>query len=103
MVSVDNNWSGAMLSLIYSDITPPGFAAPGTNFYPEFGCASASLAVTYKYVHYRYMYRRIPYIHIPFKSLAEYQAAVGLTYEPLTLTRVEDNPTVVGGNELEGR
>ena len=98
--SVDNNWSGAMLSLIYSDITPPGFAVPGTNFYPEFGCSSANLAITYKYVYYRYMYRRSTRIYIPFKSLAEYQAAVGLTYEPLTRTRVEDNPTVVSESEV---
>lgn len=30
-----------------------------------------------------------------FASMAEYEAAVGLTYEPLTLTRVEDNPTIM--------
>ncbi len=34
-------------------------------------------------------------ISAAFGSIAEYEAAVGLTYEPLTLTRVEDNPTIV--------
>ncbi len=34
-------------------------------------------------------------LYVDFGSMAEYEAAVGLTYEPLTLTRVEDNPTIV--------
>lgn len=33
--------------------------------------------------------------YFDFASMAEYEAAVGLTYEPLTLTRVEDNPTIM--------
>lgn len=39
---------------------------------------------------------------IPFKNISEYNAAVGLTYEPITLTRVEDIPTVVSSKDIGG-
>lgn len=94
------------LTLSNYDGYPLGFSfawtsirAPDSSY--EFGVAVASVYVKYKSGKSAYAFRRITTsATVPFVSLAEYQAAVGLTYEPLTLTRVEDNPTVVSGKDI---
>lgn len=85
---------------------PLGFAfawtsirAPDGSY--EFGAAVISIYVKCKDGKSTYAFRSTASATIPFASLAEYQAAVGLTYEPLTLTEVVDNPTVVSGKEAE--
>lgn len=84
----------AGLALVWDFIIPPS-----ANY--EFGYANCKVFARCKMSATAYNLRMfINNLIVPFASLAEYQAAVGLTYEPLTLTRVEDNPTVVSGKEV---
>ncbi|MDE7233596.1 MAG: hypothetical protein K2N29_00880 [Ruminiclostridium sp.] len=96
-------WSGIGLALEWCDIYPPNTVHNGRTY--ENGYSTVRFNVYWKsnanvannFIYERW-YNSNRYI-FPFSSISEYQAAVGLTYEPLTLTRVEDNPTVVSGKE----
>ncbi len=88
----------AEITMAWSEIYAPGAAYNGISF--ENGFVLASLG--YKYAPHSNgstYYRNVDFgnavYYIPFASKAEYNAAVGLTYEPLTLTEVRDDPTVV--------
>lgn len=70
-----------------SEAAPYGYAF--LEFYAVFKPTAAADANTSNFIS---GISRINYI---FASEAEYNAAVGLTYEPVTLTQVTDNPTVV--------
>ncbi len=82
------------LALLWSEIHPPGYAS-GSDTYP-YGCAACTFA--YKYgtsSGYKFdVYSGADFL-IGFASEAEYNAAVGLTYEPNTLTEVQDTITEV--------
>ncbi len=103
-----NGWSGVGLGIEWDSIFPPKSKLSDKMF--EFGYVKAYIYAVTKNVNdsntsnnYRYQAMRgynVAYIIMPFSSIDEYDAAVGLTYEPLTLTRVEDNPTVVSGKEV---
>lgn len=97
-----DHWSGIGLALEWSILYPPGYVNQGITY--ENGCAEGRINYFWKdkateervYARWRF---NSTYI-FPFASLAEYQAAVGLTCEPMTLTEVVDNPTVVSGSEV---
>lgn len=112
-VSVNNynSWSGFGIAIEWTRIDPPGYTFSNKIF--EHGCMRGHIYAVYdalvgtntnesdltsKYAATSH-YNQGEYL-IPFASLAEYEAAVGLTYEPLTLTRAEDNPTVVSGKDI---
>lgn len=101
-VTNQDHWSGFGLALEWLNLYPPGSVNNGVTF--ENGYATARFHYFWKsnfsqdYVYERWYINNV-YI-FPFASLAEYQAAVGLTYEPLTLTEVVDNPTVVSGKDI---
>ncbi len=100
----EDHWSGIGLLLEWLDIYPPGHTVGSKVF--ENGCAN----IRFHYIRksntniandqiYERVRMNTNYL-FPFATLAEYQAAVGLTYEPLTLTEVTDSPAVVSGSEV---
>jgi hypothetical protein len=82
------------LALLWGEIYPPGYVN-GSNTYP-YGCAACTFG--YKYgtdSGYKFeLYSGTDFL-IGFASEAEYNAAVGLTYEPNTLTEVQETITEV--------
>lgn len=97
-------WSGFGLVLDAVKISPPGAVYEGTPC--EFGFVNVrvwSIARIGEKISGGTKWYQLTWLvdgMIPFASLAEYQAAVGLTYEPLTLTEVVDNPTVVSDKDI---
>lgn len=81
-------------SFVWNSIHPPGYTSNGVVF--PYGCAICSYALKYKQnnVNFQFVVGS-PYFVIGFASQAEYNAAVGLTYEPNVLTQVNDTVTEV--------
>lgn len=111
------NWQGYGFSWVWDSIHPPNSVMiyPGLfdqSYTAEFGYVKARMVWIYRnhisdsdtsnQSKERYVlgYRDNPIFFFPFLSIDEYNAAVGLTYEPLTLTEVVDNPTVVSGKDI---
>ncbi|MDE6032128.1 MAG: hypothetical protein K2G32_10950, partial [Oscillospiraceae bacterium] len=88
--------------ITWDTIHSPGSVINNTTY--EFGAISGSLWLISAPTNRGDYYIRSPLgsgnFIIPFKNISEYNAAVGLTYEPLTLTEVADHPTVVSGSEV---
>lgn len=83
------------MTLVYYNIYPPGYSTGGKTF--TYGCASCGAIIRYKSSNNYYtFYVDSVCFYIGFASEAEYNAAVGLTYEPNTLTMIVDNKEVTG-------
>ena len=95
------NSSGAPngLTLVYGEIYAPGVVFNGYSSDTGFVVAYLGYKIA-PYSNGMIYDRRVTVntlwkFYIPFASLAEYNAAVGLTYEPNTLTNVEETITEV--------
>ena len=92
--------STARIMLTWTAIYPPGYTTK-YNQVCEFGCAHCTPVIVHSKnsatEHYQVTTlgnnNYLPYVQ--FVSEAEYNAAVGLTYEPLTLTEVQETTTEV--------
>lgn len=93
--------SFAALAIGWSNIYPPGYVTSVGEFECEFGCAHCNIFSVYTINNATSPYttagvgNAIYYPYIQFASEAEYNAAVGLTYEPLTLQQVNETVTEV--------
>ena len=93
--------STAALGLTWTAINPPGYTTPNGNQYCEFGCAHITPVIVYSRSNATTPYvvsnlnSAVYFPYIQFASEAEYNAAVGLTYEPNTLTQVNETTTIV--------
>ena len=84
--------------LLWTNIYPPGYVDANGVTYP-YGCVTCNMLRKYKSSATQYYLDNgnssINALNIGFASEAEYNAAVGLTYEPLTLTEVQETTTEV--------
>lgn len=84
------------VAFVWNTIHPPGYTTAGGVTYPY-----GSVVCTYAYkvkssnTEYRFYVQGGNFFNIGFASEAEYNAAVGLTYEPQTLTQVNETVTEV--------
>ncbi|MGN0619081.1 MAG: leucine-rich repeat protein [Ruminiclostridium sp.] len=83
------------IAFVWNSIQPPGYTANGVTY--PYGCAVCTFAYRAKTnsTNYQFSIMIGNYYCIGFGSEAEYNAAVGLTYEPYTLTNVEETITEV--------
>lgn len=89
-----NNF-GYGFALIRNSIYPPGYSSGGVTY--PYGCVSCTYAykVMSSPTRYQFYFQNATFFYIGFASEAEYNAAVGLTYEPQTLTQVNETVTEV--------
>ena len=81
-------------SFIWREIYPPGHTIDSQTF--PYGCALCTLVYKAKTSSASYQFQeQDQYYAVGFASEAEYNAAVGLTYEPQTLVNVEETITEV--------
>lgn len=81
-------------SFVWRGINPPGYTQNGITY--DYGCVSLTPAYKVKYSATTYQIGiGGNSVLIGFASEAEYNAAVGLTYEPQTLTQVNETVTEV--------
>lgn len=86
------------ITLFYRDIIAPNVTKKGYSSETGFVIAYYGYKIapsTNGTYYYRRLTAQTEEICIPFASLAEYNAAVGLTYEPLSLTQINETTTVV--------
>lgn len=91
-----NNF-GYGFALLRNTIYPPGYTTGGITY--PYGCVSCTYAYKAKTgtKAYEFYFQNEILFYIGFASEAEYNAAVGLTYEPQTLANVEETITEVTG------
>ena len=86
---------GYGFTFLWNSIQPPGYTANGVTY--PYGCAVCTHAYRFKTSATKYYFYVLSgnYYNIGFASEAEYNAAVGLTYEPNTLVEVQETVTEV--------
>lgn len=82
-------------ALLWNQIQPPGYTSNGVTY--PYGCAICTHAYRVKpsKTKYYFFVQSGSYYNIGFANEAEYNAAVGLTYEPIELTQVQETVTEV--------
>ncbi len=93
--------STAALGLTWTSVNPPGYTTTNGKQYCEFGCAQITPVIVYSRSNASTPYvvsnlsSGVYFPYIQFASEAEYNAAVGLTYEANILTQVNETVTEV--------
>lgn len=83
------------VAFVWNMIQPPGYTTGGVTY--PYGCVICTYAFKIKSsnTQYQFYVESGNFFNIGFASEAEYNAAVGLTYEPQTLVNVEETITEV--------